>query len=1594
MKYRWERRGQLRNGDCCWGWGNMCVLTAPYLCISLGWAKSSENAKDNWRVTDVLRFLRLFETNADSYWQRAGRKRKTQAWKKAQSQEGVKCHGAEAKSPWETPRAPPPLPEECLSDDELKMMAPVEPNRSTAEKVAPTKNKVAEWRYGPARLWYDKMAVPEDGSGFDYGFKLKNPEGDLGAKTDWAGKVRAAEETVGLLSPENFLMVTQQQWEDEVIWDIKDIKDKEPNPQRVRQAGWIPYHKSRSMGKVCPTMKGTVTLLELKWGQAGLATSGNNKPWNSIFPIENEELVYERWEENIIWDAQAMSRLMEPPVLSLNLNDEDLLLEIPESPEDEETPSISSKNKMESSQKGLKLIKGKRKGPADKRNISLKDPWNLSNDEFYYPRKDDLRGTLKGIIQHATPAMDLQLPFFPTYMGPTKLRQFHRPPLKKYVSGPLSKPGPHPIQSLLGHIQKKAQMREQERQASGGGEMFFMRTAQDLTGKDGDLVLVEYSEEYPPLMMQVGMATKIKNYYKRKLGKDSGAPACDYGETVYCHTSPFLGSLQPGQLLQALENNLFRAPIYPHRMPGTDFLVIQKRQGYYIREVKDIFVVGQECPLIEVPAPKSKRAATHIRDFLQVFIYRLFGKSRDRPPRIRMEDIKKAFPFHAESTIRKRLNVCADFQRTGMVSNWWVLKPNFRLPTEEELRAMVSPEQCCAYYSMIAAEQRLKDAGYGEKSFLAPDEENEEGFQSKIDDEVLTAPWNTTRAFLSALKGKCLLDVTGVADPTGCGEGFSYVKIPFKPPPKDDKDTQPVKKTIMGTDADLRRLSLKKAKQLLRTFGVAEEEIKQLSRWEVIDVVRRISTEQARSGVDITSKFARGLRGSVAETQDRYRMDCQRIFDLQNKILASTEVLSTDSDSSSSDEDNILEEMGKNVEDLLENKKTLSQLHYYREEQERKLLQKMFLGEDSAKNSVKNGQTPEPSSTPSISGCHFLKIYRTFKNDDGKEYVRCETVCSPAVIEAYSQIRTTMDEESIRSIALSDRKHHLELRKERRRIQDQLRRLRRSQEKAKLQGPPEQKAKPKIKTLPDLKLKCGACGAVGHMRTNKVCPLYNPNHALPATSVAMTEEQEEALEKMTYDSNAEVINMEGTKIVFKKQLFERAEEIRRKSLVLKFPKVCLPPTKKRRIEADVHCGSVSVSVTSPRSFPEFSIVSGCTYIVHRTYIVSAATLHERQSLRWWVGEDGECNKIILIWELCLDVPQFSAQEMQGNSLVDAERKSGWPQPKLKPHWQEQQQKSQEPQWQPQQQSQNLQQQPQQQPQRQQAQKLLQSQWQPQKQQLPKLQQRQPQQQPQELLQPQQQPKLQQPQQQQQKLQQPQQQLQQTQSQKLQQPQKRLQPQQQPKLQQQPQQQQQQWKLQKQQPQKLQQQPQQQQQKLRQPEQQQAQRLQQQPPQKQSQKLLQQQSSQEQYWQKLQQRLGRPQQQQPQLQKPQQQPKLQQPQQPQQKLQQPQQQLQQTQSQKLQQPQKRLQPQREPQQQPKQQQQPQWRPQKPQQQKPQQQKPQRQKPQQQPQQPQQQQKRHHPQQPQQRKPHKPQQKRQPLSVLYEDLLLSDEDDEEW
>ncbi|KAJ8028294.1 Transcription initiation factor TFIID subunit 1 [Holothuria leucospilota] len=1188
--------------------------------------------RPKWNVTElfpefktgkVLRFYRLFGINPNllpQVW-RGAKKRKKKQQQSVPQEEPLQPPPPKRIDGWTYLTAPTPPPEECMVDDETLLMAPVEakPDQSNGKKKDQVKPKIPEWRYGPARYWWDKLGLPEDCEDFDYGFGEKMQKVSNENETE-EKKPEVPEEVIPIpeAEPDCFDMVSQVEWERDVVWDPEDAKEKlQARPPSV--AGWVPTLSNR-----------TAVAYYAQQGQKDMAFLGQNftnnstlkvvgpslKPhkenkkanrnqaesctWYSIFPTDNEELVYGNWEDDIIWDHENMPNNPKPKVLRLDPNDENIILHIPEDGDPhKQVNTVKEKKEPRRSRIVLDkagVTKAENEEEAESDEDINKDPFNISNDQYYYPKnvgEDKLRPSVSTDLQHATPAVELRQPYFPTHMGPMKLRQWHRPTLKKYNYGPMSNPGPHPVFPLVRRIKLKAKQREQERQASGGGEMFFMRTPEDLSGMDGDLVLFEFSEECPPQIMNVGMATKISNYFKRKPGTDSKPPTHEYGETVFTHNAPFLGNLSPGESLQAVENNLFRAPIFPHKLPNTDFLIIRTRQKYFIRSVDTIITVGQECPLMEVPGPNSKRANNHIRDFLQVFIYRMFLNSPDTPRRIKMEDIKKAFPTHSESSIRKRLKLCADFKRTGMDSNWWVIKPEFRLPSEEEIRAMVSPEQCCAYYSMLASEQRLKDAGYGEKSFFAPDDDNEEDLQ-KIDDEVKTAPWNTTRAFISAMKGKCLLAVTGVADPTGCGEGFSYIKVPNKPVQTKDETSspQPSKRTVTGTDADLRRLNLKQAKQMLRDFGISEEDIKKLSRWEVIDVVRTYSTKQAKTGESDINKFARGNRFGIAEHHERYKEECQRIFELQNKVLASDEVLSTDEESSSGGDDSDFEEMGKNIESMLTNKKTSTQLSHEREEAERRELQKMIMGEDSKDGSKekKNGtSTPIPGGKEDDSvsvqsfGCGLtgrrLRIYRTFKDDNGKEYVRVETVRRPEIIETYVRIRQTKDEKYIRQFALQDDKHIEELKKERRRIQEQLRRVKRYEEKMQKEGLKPEMAKPaavakkrkKEKPEKEVKMKCGACGQMGHMRTNKECPMYDkkPRENQPSVLVAMTEEQEERMEQeLPVEEDDALVKTEGTKIVLAKSVLDHADTLRRKSLVLRFPKENLPAKKKRTNETE------------------------------------------------------------------------------------------------------------------------------------------------------------------------------------------------------------------------------------------------------------------------------------------------------------------------------------------------------------------------------------------------------------------------------------------
>ena len=49
------------------------------------------------------------------------------------------------------------------------------------------------------------------------------------------------------------------------------------------------------------------TKAAIKANHSGLAMGGKgtNKPWYSIFPVDNQELIYGKWEDKIIWDSQV-----------------------------------------------------------------------------------------------------------------------------------------------------------------------------------------------------------------------------------------------------------------------------------------------------------------------------------------------------------------------------------------------------------------------------------------------------------------------------------------------------------------------------------------------------------------------------------------------------------------------------------------------------------------------------------------------------------------------------------------------------------------------------------------------------------------------------------------------------------------------------------------------------------------------------------------------------------------------------------------------------------------------------------------------------------------------------------------------------------------------------------------------------------------------------------------------------------------------------------------------------------------------------------------------------------------------------------------
>lgn len=451
---------------------------------------------------------------------------------------------------------------------------------------------------------------------------------------------------------------------------------------------------------------------------------------------------------------QALSRIAKK--VTVDMNDPHLLL-------DERGP-----DSMTQKAKALGAFRDEM-NPSIARRLNQR--YNVSNDQAYDMLKQNhqnkIRSTLGNVtLEHAMPALRLQWPYYKTELAKAEARSFHRPALS-------FRPGQTCWFKNPAYIKRKHQKGKD------------IRTLYDSTkslslADNSSALMVEYSEEVPIMLSNFGMSNRFINYYRRKNVEDPTRPKADIGETVVLlpqDKSPFsiFGHVDPGEIAQAISNSMYRAPLFPQKAKSNDFLVVRSTTGtggsdYFLRNIENLYVAGQQFPSVDVPGPHSRKVTTVAKNRMRMLVYRLLKRSPDL--RLSISDVTAHIPGTTDMQNRQKVK---DFLQHDKDSKYWVpLEP---IPESDTIRSWVHPEDVCLLESMQVGQQHLQDTGYGNEAETGGDEENDEegeGFEQQM------APWKATRSFLLASQGKAMLKLHGEGDPTGRGEGFSFIKTSMK----------------------------------------------------------------------------------------------------------------------------------------------------------------------------------------------------------------------------------------------------------------------------------------------------------------------------------------------------------------------------------------------------------------------------------------------------------------------------------------------------------------------------------------------------------------------------------------------------------------------------------------------------------------------------------------------------------------------------------------------------------------------------------------------------------------------------------------------
>ena len=210
--------------------------------------------------------------------------------------------------------------------------------------------------------------------------------------------------------------------------------------------------------------------------------------------------------------------------------------------------------------------------------------------------------------------------------------------------------------------------------------------------------------------------------------------------------------------------------------------------------------MGQTVPNeSEIPGPHARKNTNTAKQRLMIAAWLLMQKTKQG--RLKLPKLLRYFPDQTELQLRQRLKIkgnvsclfCFDdtthhssqefmvyARKEGPNQGYWQLNPEYDFPkTRKEVLERCTPEAAVLYEAMQVGARHLHDAGYS-KTAEGKGEDDEFGDDAGLDVEQQLAVWSTSLNYKRAEAQKAWLTIHGPGDPTGRGEGFSFLTTNMK----------------------------------------------------------------------------------------------------------------------------------------------------------------------------------------------------------------------------------------------------------------------------------------------------------------------------------------------------------------------------------------------------------------------------------------------------------------------------------------------------------------------------------------------------------------------------------------------------------------------------------------------------------------------------------------------------------------------------------------------------------------------------------------------------------------------------------------------